>query len=266
MDLKKNALEIRKDMLIMLNKAGSGHTAGPLGMTDIFTYLYFNFLKVNPKKPLDPNRDYLILSNGHICPVQYTVLAHKGFFPKTHLATLRKLSSPLQGHPHRTQLPGIETTSGPLGSGISQACGVALGLKLDKKPNRVVCITSDGEHQEGNTWEAILLAAKYKLNNLIVIVDRNKIQIDGNTEDIMPLGSLKDKYKAFEWSVQEINGHDFEEIEKALEKADKIKTMPSVIVANTTPGKGVKFMEDDYTWHGKTPSEDELREALEELK
>ena len=250
----------------MLHKAGSGHTGGPLGMTEIFTYLYYNFLKINPKKPLDPKRDYLILSNGHICPIQYTVLAHKGFFPKAKLSTLRKLSSPLQGHPHRQALPGIETTSGPLGSGISQASGIALGLRLDKKQNKVVCITSDGEHQEGNTWEAILFAAKYKLNNLIVIVDRNKIQIDGNTEDIMPLKSLADKYKAFDWSVQEINGHDFDEIEKSLNNAVKIKQKPSVIIANTTPGKGVSFMENNYTWHGKTPNDDELKKALEELK
>ncbi|MFT4260945.1 MAG: transketolase [Candidatus Woesearchaeota archaeon] len=266
MDLVKKAKEIRSDMLKMLNKAGSGHTAGPLGMVEIFTYLYFKFLKINPKKPLDKKRDYLILSNGHICPVQYTVLAHKGFFNKAKLNTLRKLGSPLQGHPHRTALPGIETTSGPLGSGISQAAGIALGLRLDKLNNKVVCITSDGEHQEGNTWEAVLFAAKYKLNNLIVIIDRNFIQIDGNTEEVLPLGSLADKYKSFNWHVQEINGNNFKEIERALNNASKIKDKPCVIVANTTPGKGVSFMENDYKWHGKTPNDEELKKALEELK
>lgn len=266
MDLVKKAKEIRIDMLKMLNKAGSGHTAGPLGMVEIFTYLYFKFLKINPKKPLDKKRDYLILSNGHICPVQYTVLANRGFFNKAKLNTLRKLGSPLQGHPHRTALPGIETTSGPLGSGISQAAGIALGLRLDKLNNKVVCITSDGEHQEGNTWEAVLFAAKYKLNNLIVIIDRNFIQIDGNTEEVLPLGSLADKYKSFNWHVQEINGNNFKEIERALNNASKIKDKPCVIVANTTPGKGVSFMENDYKWHGKTPNDEELKKALEELK
>lgn len=266
MNLKEKAREIRIDILKSLNKAKSGHTAGPLGMVEVFTYLYFDFLKVFPKDPLNENRDYVVLSNGHICPVLYVVLAHKGFFSKDKLKTLRKLGSSLQGHPHRSALPGIETTSGPLGSGISQAAGMALGLRLDKKKNRVVCLTSDGEHQEGNSWEAILLAAKYKLNNLIVIIDRNKIQIDGYTEDVMPLSSLKKKYESFDWYAQEINGNDFEEIKAALKSALKEKNRPCVIVANTIPGKGVSFMEKKYEWHGKVPNDDELKRALEELK
>lgn len=266
MDLKKKAKEIRIDMLKALNKAGSGHAAGPLGMVEIFTYLYFEFLKINPNKPIDEKRDYLILSNGHICPVLYTTMAHKGFFPVSKLFTLRKLGSSLQGHPHRTALSGIETTSGPLGSGLSQAAGIATALKLDKKQNKVVCITSDGEHGEGNTWEAVLFAAKQKLDNLIVIIDRNNIQIDGKTEDVLPLGNLKQKYEAFNWHAIEINGNDFSEIKKALNTASKNKEKPTVIVANTTPGKGVSFMENDYKWHGKTPNDEELKKALEELK
>ena len=266
LDLKKKATQIRIDMLKMLNLAGSGHTAGPLGMVEIFTYLYFKFLKINPKKPLDKNRDYLILSNGHICPIQYTVLAHRGFFKISELNTLRKLGSRLQGHPHRQVLPGIETTSGPLGSGISQAAGIALGLKLDNKQNKVVCLTSDGEHEEGNTWEGVMLASKYKLNNLIVIIDRNNIQIDGPTEEVMPLNSLAKKYEAFNFNVIEIDGNNFTQIKNSLDKAHKTKSKPTVIIANTVPGKGISFMENDYTWHGKVPNNEELKLALEELK
>ncbi len=265
-DLTKKCKDIRIKLLKTLNKAGSGHTAGPLGMTEVFTFLYNDFLKINPKKPKDPKRDYLILSNGHICPIQYVVMSDKGFFPEKELYTLRKLNSRLQGHPHREALPGLETTSGPLGSGLSQACGIALGLKRDNKKNKVVCLTSDGEHEEGNTWEAILFAAKYDLNNLIQIIDRNNIQIDGYTEDIMPLNSLSEKYKSFNWNVIEIDGNNIKQIEKALINADKKKTKPTVIIANTVPGKGVSFMENKYEWHGKVPNDEELKKALEELK
>ena len=262
--MKTELKEIRKDLLKTLNKAGSGHTAGPLGMTEIFYELYFNFLNVNPKKPKDPNRDYLILSNGHICPILYVTLAHKGFFKKEELFTLRKLGSRLQGHPQREHLPGLETTSGPLGSGLSQSCGIALALKNDSKKNKVVCLTSDGEHGEGNTWEAVLFAKKYNLK-IINIIDRNFIQIDGNTEDVLPLGSLKEKYESFGWQAVEIDGNDLSQIKKALKKAS-MANGPFVIVANTTPGKGVSFMENNYKWHGKTPSDEELKLALEELK
>ncbi|MFT4311005.1 MAG: transketolase [Candidatus Woesearchaeota archaeon] len=262
--LKKELKQIRKDLLIMLNKAGSGHTAGPLGMAEIFYELYFNFLNINPKKPLDKNRDYLILSNGHICPILYTVMAHRGFFKKEELLTLRKLGSRLQGHPQREHLNGLETTSGPLGSGLSQACGISLGLQNDKKSNKVICLTSDGEHGEGNTWEAVLFAKKHDLK-IINIIDRNYIQIDGNTEDVLPLGNLKQKYESFGWEAVEIDGNDLKQIKSALKKASYAKG-PFVIVANTTPGKGVSFMENNYKWHGKTPSDEELKLALEELK
>jgi transketolase len=249
----------------MLAESKSGHTAGSLGMADVFAALYFDFLKVNPENPLDDGRDFLVLSNGHICPVLYSALANKGFFDKDELFSLRKLGSRLQGHPHRSSLPGIETTSGPLGSGLSQASGMALVLLRENKLNRVVCLTSDGEHQEGNHWEAVLFASKYNLSNLIVIVDRNRIQIDGATEEIMPLKSLKEKYLAFGWGVIEINGNNMSEIVHALDKSKSFKNHPVVIIANTTPGKGVSFMENDYKWHGRAPSLDEAERALFEI-
>lgn len=264
--LKEKANLIRQDIIKMLVEAGSGHSAGPLGMADIFTALYFKILKFDPKNPDWDGRDRLVLSNGHICPVLYATMAHAGFFPKEELKTLRKLDSRLQGHPHRSALPGLETTSGPLGCGLAQACGMALGLKLDKKHNRVYCLTSDGEHDEGNTWEAVMFAAKYKINNLTVIMDRNNIQIDGFTEDIMPLESLKQKYEAFNWHVIEINGHDFNEIISACEKARTIENKPVLILAHTIPGKGVDFMERKFEWHGKPPNKEEAEAALSELR
>lgn len=248
----------------MLEEAKSGHTAGSLGMTDIFTYLYFEHLNINVNNIQTNERDYLILSNGHICPVQYATLAEKNIIGKEQLLTFRKINTKLQGHPHRGTIPGLETTSGPLGSGLSQACGIALSLKNDEKNNKVVCCTSDGEHGEGNHWEAVLFANKYKLQNLTVIVDRNNIQIDGKTEDVMPLNKLKDKYESFGWHSQEVNGHDFKQIHKAIKKATKTKK-PSVIIAMTTPGKGVSFTENDYTWHGKPPSEKQAIQAFKEL-
>ncbi len=261
-----NTNNLRKEILVMIHQANSGHPGGSLGMVDIIAYLYSDFLNVDPKNPDDPKRDYLVLSNGHICPALYAVLAQKGFFDKKELGTLRKLGSNLQGHPHRTAIKGIETTSGPLGSGLSQASGMALGLKRDSKPNKVVVLTSDGEHQEGNHWEGVMFAAKYGLDNLIQIVDRNKIQIDGKTEEIMPLDSLKKKYVAFNWHVQEINGHSTWQIKKALKKAVKAKGKPCVIIAKTIPGRGVSFMENNYEWHGKAPNKEELEKAFEELK
>ncbi|MBU1644221.1 MAG: transketolase [Nanoarchaeota archaeon] len=264
-DLQMMADVIREDILISLAEAKSGHSAGSLGMADIFTALYFNILRHNPKKPNWDGRDRLVLSNGHICPALYAALANSGYFSKKELFTLRKLGTRLQGHPHRESLPGLETTSGPLGSGLSQAAGMAYGLRLDKKPNKVFCLCSDGEHDEGNTWEAVLFAAKHKLDNLIAILDRNYIQIDGNTEDVMPLDPLDKKYLAFNWNVKVIDGNDMEQILKALNSAKKNKGKPLMIIANTIPGKGVDFMENDCHWHGKPPKLEEAELALEEI-
>ena len=264
LELKAN--QIRQDIVKMLVEAGSGHSAGPLGMADIFTALYFHVLNHDPKHPEWPGRDRLILSNGHICPVRYVTMAHAGYFPISELKTLRKLGSRLQGHPHRTSLPGLETTSGPLGSGLSQAVGMALAAKMDKSSHRIYCAMSDGEHDAGQTWEAIMLAAKYKLNNLTGIVDRNNIQIDGYTEDIMPLDDLKNKYESFNWHVLEIDGHNMREFVEACAKAEAIFEKPTVIIARTIPGKGVDFMENKFEWHGKPPNGEEAQIALRELR
>ena len=264
--LKLQANAIRHDIIRMLVAANSGHSAGPLGMADVCTALYFKILHHNPKNLSWSGRDYLVLSNGHICPVLYATMAHAGYFSRKELLTLRKLGTRLQGHPHRRALPGLETTSGPLGSGLSQAAGMAYALRMDKKPNRVYCLTSDGEHDEGNTWEAVMFCGKYKLSNLTQIMDRNNIQIDGNTEDVMPLESLRAKYEAFNWHVLEIDGHNFEEIIASCNHAHSIHTQPVLIIANTIPGKDVSFMENDYTWHGKPPTEEQAKVALKELE
>jgi transketolase len=261
------ANQIRQDIISMLLEAGSGHSAGPLGMADVFTALYFGgILNVDPKNPLWPDRDRLVLSNGHICPVLYATMARAGFFPVEELKTLRKLGTRLQGHPHRTALPGLETSSGPLGSGLSQACGIALAAKLDKKKYQVYCIMSDGEHDAGNTWEAVMFAGKHRLDNLTAILDRNNIQIDGYTEDVMPLEPLADKYKAFNWAVIEIDGHNIEEVIDACNRAKAIYEKPVMIIAHTIPGKGVDFMEFDYEWHGKPPNKEQAEEALRQLR
>ncbi len=266
--LEATANRIRRSIIEMLVEAGSGHSAGPLGMADIFTALYFHILNHDPKKPDLLERDRVILSNGHICPVLYATLAHAGYFPLSELKTLRALDSRLQGHPHRGTLPGVETTSGPLGSGISQAIGMALAANLDDRKHFVYCLTSDGEHQEGNTWEAIMFAGKkrYELHRLIVIVDRNNIQIDGFTEDVMPLEPFMAKYAAFNWHVQEVDGHNIEAFVDAVTEAQAIYEQPSVIITHTIPGKGVSFMERDYRWHGKPPSKEEAVRALKELR
>ncbi|TSC64057.1 MAG: transketolase N-terminal domain protein [Microgenomates group bacterium Gr01-1014_93] len=265
-ELELKANEIRKDIIEMLISAGSGHSAGPLGMADIFTALYFNVLNIDPKNPNWEERDRLVLSNGHICPVLYATLAHRGYFEVSELKTLRKLGSRLQGHPHRASLPGLETTSGPLGSGLSQASGMALAFKMDGKKNKVYCVTSDGEHDAGNTWEAILFAGKNKLANLTVIVDRNNIQIDGFTEDVMPLSPLKEKYEAFGWFVIEEDGHNIERFIDACNLAKTIENKPVVIIAHTIPGKGVDFMEKDFKWHGSVPNLDQAKKALHQLR
>jgi transketolase len=263
--LEQLAVEIRLKVIKMIAQAGSGHPAGSLGMADIFCALYFGELKHRPNQPDWTGRDYLLLSNGHICPVLYASLNLAGYFPSIELNTLRQINSRLQGHPHLGSLPGVENTSGPLGQGLSQACGLALALKRDKKPNRVICISSDAEQQEGQTWEAYLFAAKYQLNNLTFIIDRNFIQIGGNTEQIMPLGDLEQKLLSFGLKVQLIDGHNLEQILTAFSKIKK-SDLPSVIIAQTIPGKGVSFMENKSEWHGKAPNHDELKQAIAELE
>jgi transketolase len=267
-ELAQKANEIRMSIIEMLVEAKSGHTAGPLGMTDIFTLFYFHILKHDPKKPDWEERDRVVLSNGHICPVLYATMAHAGYFPVEELKTLRKLGSRLQGHPHREYLPNVDTSSGPLGSGLSQATGMAIADKLDKKDKSrfIYCFMSDGEMDEGNTWEAIMLAGKHKLNNLIAIVDRNNIQIEGNTEDVMPLEPFHSKWKSFNWNVIEVNGHDFRFLNEVVEEAQSMAGKPTVIIAHTIPGKGVKEFERDYKWHGKAPSKEEGEMALAELR
>ncbi|MDO8600083.1 MAG: transketolase [bacterium] len=264
--LEETANNVRQTIIESLVAAGSGHTAGPLGMADIFTGLYFHILKHDPKNPEWEERDRLVLSNGHICPVQYATMAHAGYFPLEEMKTLRKFGTRLQGHPHRGALPGIETTSGPLGSGLSQAVGMAIGFKMDKKPNQVFCLMSDGEQECGQTWEAAMLAGKLKLDNLTGIIDRNNIQIDGMTEDIMPLESLRAKYEAFNWHVLEINGHDFQEITNAVEEARAIYEKPVCIIAHTIPGKGIPEIEFDYKWHGIPPNAEQAKEFLAKLR
>lgn len=264
--LEDKANQIRQDIIKMLLNAGSGHSAGPLGLADILTALYFYILKVDPKKPDFKERDRFVLSCGHNAPVLYATMAHAGFFPLDDLQTLRRLGTRLQGHPHREVLPGIETTSGPLGSGLSQAAGMALAGKMDQKDWRVICLMSDGEQDEGNTWEAVMLASKYKLNNLTAIMDRNEIQIDGFTEDVMPLDNLKAKYEAFGWYVLEIDGHNIQAIIDSFDQAKAVHTQPTLILAHTIPGKGVNFMENDYNWHGKPPNKEEAKKALAELR
>jgi transketolase len=267
--LQIQANAIRQSVIEELLEAKSGHSAGPLGMADVFTYLYFHGLKHDPHRPAWTDRDRLVLSNGHICPVYYATLAHAGYFPVAELKSLRKLGSRLQGHPHRTWLPIVETSSGPLGSGLSQASGMALADKLDygeTATRRIYCLMSDGELQEGNSWEAIMFAAKYKLHNLTAIVDYNNIQIEGYVEDVMPLSDLAAKWRAFNWHVIEIDGNDFASIDRAAEEAKTVFEKPTVILARTIPGKGVDFMERDYHWHGKPPNPEEGKKALAELR
>lgn len=266
-ELEKIANDIRVDLIKMLEKAGSGHSAGPLGLADIFTALYFHILKHDPKNPDWPERDILVLSNGHCVPIRYVAMAHAGYFDKKELTSLRQFGSRLQGHPERTRLPGMETTSGPLGSGLSQAAGMALGLRMDKQLHRwVYVVMSDGEQDEGNVWEAAMLTAKYKLSNTIAITDRNNIQIDGPTESIMPLENLRDKWEAFGWHVIEVDGNNIEAIIDACDMAKAIVEKPTMIIAHTVAGKGVGFMEYDFHWHGKTPKHDEAVKALKELR
>lgn len=253
LELEKKANDVRETIIEMLMQAGSGHTAGPLGMADIFTALYFHSMHHNPAHPDMPDRDRLVLSNGHIVPVRYATMAHAGYFPVEEAKTLRKFGSRMQGHPERTKLPGMENTSGPLGSGLSQSAGMAYAARMDGAKWRVFCLMSDGELDAGNSWEAAMFAGNNKLRNLTAIIDRNNIQINGVTEDIMPLEPLRAKWEAFNWHVLEIDGHNMEEIVNAVEEAKTIYEKPTVIIAHTVPGKGVKEIEFDYRWHGNPP-------------
>lgn len=249
----------------MLLLAGSGHQGGPLGMTDIFVALYLAVINHDPQNPAWPDRDRVVLSNGHICPVWYAALAHAGYFPHEELATLRKLNSRLQGHPHFGTTPGVENTGGPLGQGLSQAVGMALAGKMDKKRYRVYAIMSDADQQEGQTMEAMMFAGNNRLDNLVGIIDRNNIQIDGDTEDVMSLEPLTDKYRAYKWHVLEIDGHNFREIIEVCGHAKSVHDRPTVIIAHTTPGKGVSFMENNYLWHSRPMKPAEHSQAIEEL-
>lgn len=265
--LEKIANDIREDIIRMLEHAGSGHSAGPLGLADIFTALYFDILNIDPKEPNWKDRDLLLLSNGHCVPVQYVTMAHAGYFDKKELMTLRKFGSRLQGHPERVRLPGLETTSGPLGSGLSQACGMALALRMDNQLHRwVYVLMGDGEQDEGNVWEAAMLAGKYKLSQVIAITDRNNIQIDGPTESVMPLEDFKAKWEAFGWHVIEIDGNNIEAVIDACAMARAVENKPVMIVAHTVPGKGVDFMEYDFHWHGVPPNHEQAVKALHELR
>lgn len=265
-ELELKANEIRQAIITMLVEAGSGHTAGPLGMADIFTAMYFHVLTHDPKQPDLPGRDRLVLSNGHICPVRYAAMAYAGYFPVDELKTLRKFGSRLQGHPERTRLPGLETTSGPLGSGLGQAVGMALAARMDRASWRTYCFMSDGEQDSGVTWEAAMLAGKQHLANLTAVIDRNNIQIDGMTEDVMPLESLRGKYESFRWHVLEVDGHNIEAFVDAVQEAKAIREKPTVIIAHTIPGKGIPEIEFDYKWHGIPPTADQAKQFLHELR
>jgi transketolase len=266
-ELKLKANTIREDIIKMVQEAGSGHIAGPLGLADIFTALYFKVMKNSPSNPDWDQRDILILSNGHCVPVRYATMAEAGYFKKEELMTLRKYGSRLQGHPERTRMPGMETTSGPLGSGLSQACGIALALRMDKVKDRFVYVVmGDGEQNEGNVWEAAMLAAKYKLSNIIAITDRNNIQIDGPTESVMPMEDLHAKWKSFGWFVIEVNGNNIEEFINATGLAKAIEDKPVMIIAHNVPGEGVDFMEYDYHWHSGAPDPKQAKLALKELR
>ena len=265
-DISERARSIRETIIEMLVAAGSGHTSGPLGMADIFATFYFHILSHDPHNPEWSERDRLVLSNGHIVPVRYAAMAHAGYFPVEECLTLRKFGSRLQGHPERTKLPGLETTSGPLGSGLGQAAGIAYGARMDKKHFRVYCAMSDGEQDAGNIWESAMFAGNNKLSNLTAVIDRNNIQINGMTEDVMPVENLRAKYEAFNWHVLEVDGHNIQQFVDAIDEAKAIYEKPTVIIAHTIPGKGIKEIEFDYKWHGKPPTKEEAQKFLHELR
>ena len=266
-EIKQKATRMRRNIIRMLEHAGSGHSAGALGMADLVAALYFGIMNIDPKNPENPERDLFMLSNGHTVPVQYAAMAEAGFFPESELMTLRQWGSRLQGHPERMMLPGLETTSGPLGCGVAQGAGMAYALQyLDKQRHRwVYVVTGDGELDEGNIWESAMFAGKYKLAQLIVFVDRNNIQIDGPTEDVMPLESLREKWESFGWHVQEIDGNNVRAVIDAVNFAKAVENKPCCIITHTIPGKDVDFMEYDYTWHGIAPNSEQAEQALAEL-
>jgi len=266
-ELEKTAVEMRIDLIKMLANAKSGHSGGTLGTADLFTALFFGgLMKYDPKNPQWEERDRFVLSNGHICPILYASLARAGFFPMDELKTLRQLGTMLQGHPHRLDTPGVEVSAGSLGQGISVAVGMAIGLKSDGKPNKVICMMGDGELEEGSCWEAFMCASRYKLDNLTVIVDRNFLQIDGHTEDVSCLEELDIRFQGFGFDVFRCDGHNIEEFIETFKKAQKTRGKPRVIIVRTIMGKGVSFMEDNHEWHGKPPNEEQAKIALEELE
>ncbi len=266
--IERMANTLRQDVIRALVAAGSGHSAGPLGLADVFAALYFSVIKHDPQRPNWRERDRVVVSNGHIAPVLYAALARSGYFPVEELTTLRQFGARLQGHPERTKLPGVETTSGPLGCGLSQGAGMAYSLQyLDGDPKQwIYVVLGDGELNEGNNWEAAMFASKYKLHRLVALVDRNNIQIDGATEDVMPLEDLRAKWESFGWHVQEIDGNNVESIVDAYMMARAVTSKPSVILAHTVPGRGVDFMEYDYKWHGRPPTTEQAKQALIKLR
>jgi transketolase len=265
-ELKKIAKTLRIDIIKMTGEAGSGHPTTSLSAVEILTTLYFRVMRHDPKNPQSPDRDRFVLSKGHGAPALYAVLAHTGYFPKDQLMTLRKLDSPLQGHPERHRLPGVEASSGSLGQGISIGIGMAIAARLDRKDYRVYVLTGDGECDEGQVWEAALFAGNKKLDNLTVIVDYNKLQQDGWVKEIQDLEPLADKWRAFKWHAIEIDGHDLEQVAKAFSEAKATREKPTVIIAHTVKGKGVSFMEHDITRHGVAPTREEVERALKELE
>jgi len=264
-ELKEIARKIRVDVIKMTNAAGSGHPGGSMSAAEIFAVLYFNIMNHRPEEPEWEHRDVFILSKGHCCPGLYSAMARSGYFPVEELMTLRKLGSRLQGHPHMGTLPGLEASTGSLGQGLSIAIGCALGIKLNKKNSRVYCLMGDGEQEEGQIWEAAMSATHYKVDNLIGIVDRNRLQIDGFTKDVMNSSPLEDKWKSFGWHVITVDGHDIPALIRAFEEAKTIKDKPTVIIADTIKGKGVSFMENVAIWHGQAPNDEEMKKALNDL-
>lgn len=265
-ELERKAYDLRQDLIKMLVEAKSGHSAGPLDLAEFFTAMYFHVLNHDPKNPAWPERDRLCLSCGHVAPIRYTAMIHAGYLPMSELMTLRKFGTKLQGHPGYQEWPALEHSSGPLGQGLSVAVGMALAARMNREKHFVYCLTSDGEQNEGQVWEAAMFAGKNRMSNLIAFIDRNNIQIDGMTEDIMPLEPLRKKWEAFNWHVQEIDGHNMEQIIDAVNTAKAVVEKPSMIILHTIAGKGVPFMEYDYTWHGKPPKPEEAERALKALR
>ncbi len=265
-DLERKAYDLRQDLITMLVEAGSGHSAGPLDLAEFFSVMYFHTLKHDPQNASWPERDRLCLSCGHVAPIRYTAMIHAGYLPMSELKTLRKFGSKLQGHPGYREWPALEHSSGPLGQGLSVAIGMATAAKMNREKHWIYCLLSDGEQQEGQTWEAAMFAGNNRLNNLIAFIDRNNIQIDGMTEDTMPLEPLRKKWEAFNWHVQDVDGHNVEQIIDAINTAKAVVEKPSMIILHTIAGKGVPFMEYDYTWHGKPPKPEEAKRALDALR